>query len=107
MASLFRFLRRSAHESPVYFYSLVIGFTGPAILAIVPPIRKRMGYELAEAVPTTYPVPKRERRSVSSEFDDPPPSKEVQEYLQAKEEATKNKFSHLYAKLPSRLRPEP
>ncbi len=68
--------QRHAHESPVIFYSLVIGFAGecderketaaeswedsvltagPALVFGVPPIRKSMGWKPAERVPTTDP----------------------------------------------------
>ncbi|PVF98243.1 hypothetical protein CPB86DRAFT_385777 [Serendipita vermifera] len=69
MASIFRTF---AHESPVYFYSILLGSLGPVVVLTVPPIRRRLGYTPAEPIPTTYPLPKRERRPVSTDFDDAP-----------------------------------
>ncbi|KIM84828.1 hypothetical protein PILCRDRAFT_67183 [Piloderma croceum F 1598] len=66
----YRYLQRQAHEQPVIFYSVVIGFIGPAMVLTVPPIRKRFGWSPAEAIPTTYPVPKRARRHVEGYEDD-------------------------------------
>ncbi|KAI9635525.1 uncharacterized protein MKK02DRAFT_44215 [Dioszegia hungarica] len=70
MASTYRYLQRAAHESPVIFYSLVIGFTGPLMVMTVPPIRKSMGWKPAERVPTTFPLPNRARQPVSG-YEDP------------------------------------
>ncbi|EIW52929.1 uncharacterized protein TRAVEDRAFT_135003 [Trametes versicolor FP-101664 SS1] len=76
MASLFsfrqtyRYLQRQAHEQPVIFYSLVIGLIGPVMLVTVPPIRKTLGYRYSDPIPTSYPVPKRERRPVQGYEDE-------------------------------------
>ncbi|BEJ13912.1 hypothetical protein CspHIS471_0310860 [Cutaneotrichosporon sp. HIS471] len=70
MSAIYRAFQRTAHEQPVIFYSLVIGFAGPALVFGVPPIRKSMGWKPAERVPTTYPVPDRPRRAVAG-FEDP------------------------------------
>ncbi|CAK9780441.1 hypothetical protein CC85DRAFT_295567 [Cutaneotrichosporon oleaginosum] len=70
MSAFYRALQRHAHESPVIFYSLVIGFAGPALVFTVPPIRKSMGWKPAERVPETYPIPNRPRRAVEG-FEDP------------------------------------
>ncbi|KIM31684.1 hypothetical protein M408DRAFT_327148 [Serendipita vermifera MAFF 305830] len=86
MAFIYRALQRHAHESPVYFYSILIGAAGPVALAVVPPIRRRFGYEPPEYIPTSYPTPKRERVTVSSEFDDPPQQKS-QEQLELETKA--------------------
>ncbi|PSR77095.1 hypothetical protein PHLCEN_2v8084 [Hermanssonia centrifuga] len=51
----YRYLQRQAHEQPVIFYSCVIGLIGPLIVVTVPPIRKSMGWQYAERLPTTYP----------------------------------------------------
>jgi hypothetical protein len=47
--------QRQAHESPVLFYSVVLGLVGPVLAFGVPPIRERMGYRPPEPIPTTYP----------------------------------------------------
>lgn len=47
--------QRQAHESPVLFYSVVIGTIGPVMVVTVPPIREYFGYRPSEMVPTTYP----------------------------------------------------
>ncbi|KZT03039.1 uncharacterized protein LAESUDRAFT_660510 [Laetiporus sulphureus 93-53] len=65
----YRYLQRQAHESPVIFFSLIIGLSGPVIAITVPPIRRRMGWRPAEQIPTTYPLPKRARVPVQG-YDD-------------------------------------
>jgi hypothetical protein len=47
--------QRQAHESPVIFYSVVLGTIGPVMVVAVPPIREYFGYRPAEIVPNTYP----------------------------------------------------
>ncbi|GMK53818.1 hypothetical protein CspeluHIS016_0104040 [Cutaneotrichosporon spelunceum] len=69
MSAIYRAIQRTAHEQPVIFYSLVIGFTGPALVFAVPPIRKRMGWQPVERIPQTFPVPNRPRRAVAG-FED-------------------------------------
>ncbi|KAH9992549.1 hypothetical protein BJV74DRAFT_834781 [Russula compacta] len=51
----YRYLQRQAHESPVLFYSVVLGSIGPVLAFTVPPIRERLGYRPPEPIPTTYP----------------------------------------------------
>ncbi|KAG8810604.1 hypothetical protein FRC19_004421 [Serendipita sp. 401] len=109
MAALFRTMQRWAHESPVYFYSIVIGATGPVMLAVVPPIRRKLGYIPPEMIPSSYPVPGRGRRPVSNEFDDPPPSEKVKRLLEYKEKMEReaigdDRFAQLSAQLPQRVR---
>ncbi|KZO91937.1 hypothetical protein CALVIDRAFT_488242, partial [Calocera viscosa TUFC12733] len=65
--------QRTAHESPVYFYSLLLGSMGPVLLITVPPIRRRMGIVKPEEPPRTFPLPKRPRRPTVG-FEDPEPS---------------------------------
>ncbi|WWC59125.1 uncharacterized protein I303_101673 [Kwoniella dejecticola CBS 10117] len=69
MATIYRRAQRMAHESPVIFWSLAIGFAGPIMVLTVPPIRKSFGYKQAERIPTTFPVPNRPRRAVSGYED--------------------------------------
>ncbi|KAF9449541.1 hypothetical protein P691DRAFT_812299 [Macrolepiota fuliginosa MF-IS2] len=66
----YRYLQRQAHESPVIFYSVVLGTIGPVMVATIPPIREHFGYRPAEMVPTTYPLPNRPRRPVQGYEDD-------------------------------------
>ena len=47
--------QRQAHESPVLFYSVVMGAIGPVLAFGVPPIREHLGYRPLEPIPTTYP----------------------------------------------------
>ncbi|TFK75252.1 hypothetical protein BDN72DRAFT_955250 [Pluteus cervinus] len=67
--STYRYLQRQAHESPVIFYSCVLGAIGPVLVAAVPPIREKFGYQPGEMVPTSYPLPKRPRKPVQG-YDD-------------------------------------
>ncbi|KAJ7475866.1 hypothetical protein FB451DRAFT_1132532 [Mycena latifolia] len=66
----YRMLQRHAHESPVLFYSCVIGAIGPVLLVVVPPVRQRMGYKYPEPIPLSYPVPNRPRRPVHGYEDE-------------------------------------
>lgn len=50
-----RYMRWSAREKPAYFYSVLLGATGPLMLATVPPIQERLGYKRAVPIPMTYP----------------------------------------------------
>ncbi|KXN89100.1 NADH-ubiquinone oxidoreductase 9.5 kDa subunit [Leucoagaricus sp. SymC.cos] len=61
--------QRQAHESPVIFYSVVLGTIGPVMAVAVPPIREYFGYRPAEMIPTSYPLPNRPRRTVQG-YDD-------------------------------------
>ncbi|KAL1408427.1 n19m, NADH-ubiquinone oxidoreductase 9.5 kDa subunit [Vanrija albida] len=70
MASVYRYLQRLSHESPVIVWALGLGFLGPALVVTVPPIRKSLGWQPAERIPTTFPLPDRARRPVSG-FEDP------------------------------------
>ncbi|WVR04369.1 hypothetical protein IAU60_001371 [Kwoniella sp. DSM 27419] len=69
MSTFYRTAQRMAHESPVIFWSLAIGFAGPAMVLVVPPVRKAFGYKQAERIPTTFPVPNRPRQAVSGYED--------------------------------------
>ncbi|KAH9996526.1 hypothetical protein BJV77DRAFT_987515 [Russula vinacea] len=51
----YRYLQRQAHESPVLFYSVVLGAIGPVLAYTVPPIREHFGYRPPEPIPITYP----------------------------------------------------
>jgi hypothetical protein len=49
------YIRWAARERPAYFWSVVIGATGPVMLVTVPPIRRWMGAVPYAPVPMTYP----------------------------------------------------
>ncbi|TCD71085.1 hypothetical protein EIP91_000177 [Steccherinum ochraceum] len=68
--STFRYMQRQAHESPVIFYSCILGVIGPVMVITVPPIRASLGWKPAERVPTTYPLPNRPRRPVQGYEDE-------------------------------------
>jgi hypothetical protein len=50
-----RYLKWASINKPAYFYSIVVGCAGPAIVFTVPPMRRYMGYERASKIPQTYP----------------------------------------------------
>jgi hypothetical protein len=50
-----RYIHWSARERPAYLWSVVIGVAGLGILAVVPPVRERLGYERSKPIPMTYP----------------------------------------------------
>lgn len=50
-----RYIRWSARERPAYLYSVALGAFGLVMLATVPPLQKRFGYERAKPIPMTYP----------------------------------------------------
>lgn len=47
--------RQSAHERPIVFFSLLVGFVGPAAVIGVPRVRASYGWKPAERIPVTYP----------------------------------------------------
>ncbi|GAA5984053.1 hypothetical protein JCM11641_005580 [Rhodosporidiobolus odoratus] len=66
----YSYLQRQAHEQPAIFYSIAIGFVGPALVVTVPEVRKRyFGYKPVERPPTTYPLPTRPREATEG-YDD-------------------------------------
>ena len=50
-----QYCRWAAHEKPAIYYSIWIGATGPILMVVGPPIRRRMGYKQPEPIPMTYP----------------------------------------------------
>lgn len=50
-----RYLRWASVNKPAYFYSIIIGCTGPILVLTVPPIRRYMGQEQIAKIPLTYP----------------------------------------------------
>ncbi|KAH9812091.1 hypothetical protein DFH28DRAFT_1130338 [Melampsora americana] len=65
------YLKRQAHENPAIFWSILIGSSGPILLATVPPIRRNyFGYRSPEPIPASYPLPKRLRDDQLSGYDD-------------------------------------
>ncbi|KAL2753980.1 hypothetical protein ACRALDRAFT_2109391 [Sodiomyces alcalophilus JCM 7366] len=64
-----RYIRWASRERPAYFWSVVIGATGPLQLALVPPVRRWLGDDNAPRIPVTYPVPEGPRKQLTG-YDD-------------------------------------
>ncbi|OAL01163.1 hypothetical protein IQ06DRAFT_376748 [Phaeosphaeriaceae sp. SRC1lsM3a] len=64
-----RYLRWASINKPAYFYSIIVGLMGPAMVVTVPPIRRYLGEEKRPVIPMTYPVPKGARPRPTG-FDD-------------------------------------
>ncbi|KAK3372395.1 NADH:ubiquinone reductase 9.5 kda ubiquinone-binding protein [Podospora didyma] len=69
-ANPLRYIKWSARERPALFWSVVVGAMGPVTLAVVPPIRKRLGDEDAPTIPMTYPIPQGPRKQLTGYDDD-------------------------------------
>ncbi|KAL2017372.1 hypothetical protein VTK56DRAFT_2252 [Thermocarpiscus australiensis] len=65
-----RYWRWAARERPALFWSVCIGALGPATLAVVPPLRRRLGDPDAPPIPLTYPVPTGPRKKLTGYDDD-------------------------------------
>lgn len=50
-----RYMKWASYNKPAYFYSIIIGLAGPAMLVTVPPIRRYLGEEPIQKIPMTYP----------------------------------------------------
>lgn len=64
-----RYLKWASINKPAYFYSIIVGCAGPALVFTVPGIRRYLGEEPIAKIPLTYPVPKGERPRPTG-FDD-------------------------------------
>ncbi|KAF2793978.1 hypothetical protein K505DRAFT_325068 [Melanomma pulvis-pyrius CBS 109.77] len=64
-----RYLRWASVNKPAYFYSIVVGLTGPVMMVAVPPVRRYFGDGPRPKVPMTYPIPKGPRPRPEG-FDD-------------------------------------
>ncbi|PHH59295.1 hypothetical protein CDD81_3406 [Ophiocordyceps australis] len=64
-----RYCRWACREHPAYFWSVIIGGIGPIGMAIVPPIRHRLGDIDPAPIPVTYPVPTGPRKQLTG-YDD-------------------------------------
>ncbi|KAJ2372608.1 hypothetical protein IW150_004034 [Coemansia sp. RSA 2607] len=62
-------IRKATFEHPFAVWGLALGFTGPLLVLTVPPIRDAMGYQAPNAIPESYPLPKRARRPTTG-FED-------------------------------------
>ncbi|KAF2485042.1 hypothetical protein BDY17DRAFT_321920 [Neohortaea acidophila] len=51
----FQYMHWAARAKPAIFWSLVIGGIGPVMVAVVPPIRHRLGDGPRQQIPLTYP----------------------------------------------------
>ena len=50
-----RYMKWASINKPAYFYSIMVGCAGPALVVTVPPIRRYMGEEPIPKIPMTYP----------------------------------------------------
>lgn len=50
-----RYFRWASHERPAYFWSILIGSTGPVAMVGIPPVRKYFGDVDPEPIPLSYP----------------------------------------------------
>ena len=50
-----RYMKWASINKPAYFYSIMVGCAGPALVVTVPPIRRYMGEEQIPKIPMTYP----------------------------------------------------
>ncbi|KAF1931830.1 uncharacterized protein M421DRAFT_417573 [Didymella exigua CBS 183.55] len=56
-----RYLKWASINKPAYFYSIIVGCAGPALVFTVPGIRRYFGEEPIAKIPLTYPVPRGQR----------------------------------------------
>lgn len=61
----FKYCRWAAREKPALFWSVIVGFAGPAMIPIVRPIRYRLGDIDAPPIPTTYPGTRMHKSSIT------------------------------------------
>ncbi|KAI0439060.1 hypothetical protein F4803DRAFT_532640 [Xylaria telfairii] len=64
-----RYYHWAARERPAWFWACLLFGVGPAMVLTVPPVLKRLGYERAAPVPTTYPIPTKPRIQLTG-YDD-------------------------------------
>jgi hypothetical protein len=50
-----RYLKWASINKPAYFFSIIVGCTGPIMVLTVPPIRRYLGEEQRPKIPMTYP----------------------------------------------------
>lgn len=50
-----RYLHWASVNKPAYFFSIIVGLTGPVLVLTVPPVRRYMGEEQIAKIPMTYP----------------------------------------------------
>lgn len=50
-----RYMRWASVNKPAYFYSIMVGLAGPAVIVVAPPIRRLLGDEARPKIPMTYP----------------------------------------------------
>ncbi|TPX36227.1 hypothetical protein SmJEL517_g01548 [Synchytrium microbalum] len=66
---VFLFLKTSLYKQPVFFASFVMALTAPVLLFVVYPMRREAGYKLPPDIPRSFPIPARQRESVTG-YDD-------------------------------------
>ncbi|KAK0749415.1 hypothetical protein B0T18DRAFT_105225 [Schizothecium vesticola] len=69
-ASPLRYCRWAARERPSFFWSVIIGASGPISLLVIPPIRRSIGAETPKPIPMTYPIPSGPRKQLTGYDDD-------------------------------------
>lgn len=52
---IFQSLRKITFENPFAVWGLGLGFGGPLLVLVVPPIRRALGYKAPKAIPEKYP----------------------------------------------------
>ncbi|KAJ2514231.1 n19m, NADH-ubiquinone oxidoreductase 9.5 kDa subunit [Coemansia sp. BCRC 34490] len=62
-------IRNATFKNPFALWGLGLGFAGPLLVLVVPPIRDATGFVSPTDPPTGYPLPKRERRPTSGYED--------------------------------------
>ncbi|KAL2258455.1 hypothetical protein VTK26DRAFT_8227 [Humicola hyalothermophila] len=69
-ATPLKYLRWSMRERPAFFFSVAVGAMGPISLAVIPPLRRRLGDPDAAPIPLTYPVSTGPRKQLTGYDDD-------------------------------------
>ncbi|KAI9591895.1 hypothetical protein BDF19DRAFT_453397 [Syncephalis fuscata] len=62
-------VRRVTFESPVIVFSFAVGTIGPVVALFGPSLRRRLGYETAQPLPYSFPLPNRPRNPPAG-YDD-------------------------------------
>ncbi|KAJ2620466.1 n19m, NADH-ubiquinone oxidoreductase 9.5 kDa subunit [Coemansia spiralis] len=55
-------IRNATFKNPFATWGLALGFGGPLLVLVVPPIRYALGYVPPAPLPESYPLPQRARR---------------------------------------------
>ncbi|KAJ2845250.1 hypothetical protein GGI22_006616, partial [Coemansia erecta] len=60
---VFNAIRTATFSNPFITWGLGLGFLGPLLIIVVPPIRDATGFVAPKAIPQHYPLPRRERHA--------------------------------------------